>query len=534
VFGAERGPTTIVVVDDVAELRALVGTRLRLSGRFVVVGEAGTAADAVALARAYRPDAVLLDVAMPGGSGLDVLAEIRAVSPGTKLVVYSGVPDEDLPARARQLGAVGFIPKTAPFGELIDRVSAALSRTPAGPEPAAESKAGGATTLDSPELYRLLVERVVDYGIFMLDPEGRIASWNLGAQRIKGYTADEAIGRHFRMFYTPEAQASGHPEHELELVRRDGRYEEEGWRVRKDGSRFWASVTITALRHPSGTLVGYAKVTRDITERREMLNRLERSAADLAAANARLADANARLAEANVDLARSAEDKSQFLAVTAHELRTPIRVMTGAADTLSEYWAALSEEERAGLLESLRSSGGRMRRLLEDLLTAARLESGAIEVRLAPTLVRPLLLDAVAETLATYPDLRVEVDCDPALAVRADPSRLGQIMTNYLTNAARYGAAPVRVEVATRSGEVVIEVCDRGPGVPADLERRLFEKFARGAEDRGTGLGLFIVRQLARAQGGDAWYERRGDASCFGLRLSTADATADREPVGAT
>ncbi len=122
----------------------------------------------------------------------------------------------------------------------------------------------------SDERFRLLVEGIRDYAIFMLDPEGRVTSWNAGAQRFKGYTAQEIIGQHFSRFYTQEDVARGHPQEELRVAAEQGRYEEEGWRVRKDGSRFWASVVITALRDPRGTLRGFGKVTRDVTERREM------------------------------------------------------------------------------------------------------------------------------------------------------------------------------------------------------------------------------------------------------------------------
>jgi signal transduction histidine kinase len=311
------------------------------------------------------------------------------------------------------------------------------------------------------------------------------------------------------MFYTREAQQARRPERELEVATRVGRYEEEGWRLRKDGSRFWANAVITAIRDSSGDLVGFGKVTRDITERREMQRERERAAAELAAANVRLVAA--------------AEDKTQFLAVTAHELRTPIQVISGAADTLSHHWTELTDAERTDLLESMRASGGRMRRLLDDLLTAARLDSGAVEVRTQPTLVRPLLLDAVAQTLAAYPDAGMDVECAADVAVAVDPSRLGQILAIYLINAARHGAPPVQVVVSTAGGGVLIEVVDHGPGVPAELEQRLFEKFAHGPHDGGSGLGLFIARRLARAQGGDAWYERRHGVSRFAVRLSAVD-----------
>ncbi|HEY5089935.1 MAG TPA: PAS domain S-box protein, partial [Polyangia bacterium] len=123
-------------------------------------------------------------------------------------------------------------------------------------------------TAESEERFRLLVESVSDYAIFVLDPDGHVATWNIGAERIKGYRAAEIIGKHFSIFYPPEDVAAGKTDLELEIATREGRFEEEGWRVRKDGSRMWANVTITALRSPDGKLIGFAKVTRDLTERR--------------------------------------------------------------------------------------------------------------------------------------------------------------------------------------------------------------------------------------------------------------------------
>jgi len=505
------GTTTIVVVDDAAEVRALVRTWLRLSGRFAVVGEGGTGVDAIALAAEHRPDAMLLDAVMPELGGLDAISRILDASPGTKVVVYSGVDQPGLAERALRLGAVGFVEKTVPMDELANRLAQTLAQDVVSGAQQTQRDVKEAQR-QSEERFRQLVEGVSDYAIFMLDRDGHIASWNLGAQRIKGYTSEEAVGQHFRIFYAPDAQQARRPERELEVAQQEGRYEEEGWRVRKDGSQFWANVVITAIRNPSGELVGYAKVTRDITERREMLQERERVTAELATANAQLAAANA-------ELARAAEDKTQFLAVTAHELRTPIRVITGAAGTLADHWDDLDDSERAELIESMRTSSGRMRRLLDDLLIASRLEAGTIDVRTEPTLLQPLLVETVGQILTAYPHIGISIECAPDIMVLADPGRLEQILANYLANAARYGGPPVQIDVATAAGEVVIAVVDHGPGVPAELERRLFERFARGAEDRGTGLGLFIVRELARAQGGTAWYERRGGVSCFAVRL---------------
>jgi PAS domain S-box-containing protein len=529
---------TLVIVDDDADVRTLVRTRLGLDGRFEVVGEGADGHDAIRLAGEHLPDLMLLDVRMPGLDGLSAIGAIQAASPGTRVVIYSGMTEPDVAARALAHGATAFIDKLEPLDRLADQLAAVLSpadRIPVaagvvepadGPVPAQAAATAGVEApppgrsteqalWQSEERFRLLVETVSDYAIFLLDPAGYIVSWNLGAERINGYRSNEALGRHFRMFYPAEAQAAGHPEEELAIAVREGRYEEEGWRIRKDGSRFWSTVVITAVRDPAGQLVGFAKVTRDITERRQMLAERERAAAAVS-------QANARLAEANVRLAGAAEERAQLLAVTAHELRTPVRVLTGAADTLAGHWSELTPTEKSDLLDSMRSSGGRIRGLLDDLLTAARLEAGGIEVRAQPTAIRPLLLDAVGQASATYPATEIAVNCPDGLTAQADGNRLGQILLNYLTNALRHGAPPVRVDVDVDDREVRIAVRDDGPGVPADLVPRLFSKFAPGSHGGGTGLGLFIVRQLARAQGGDAWYDRRGDTSTFGVWLPSA------------
>ena len=338
----------------------------------------------------------------------------------------------------------------------------------------------------SEQRFRMLVAAVRDYAIFMLDTEGRIASWNAGAERIKGYAAEEIIGQHFRVFYPPEQQQSRHPEHELELALRDGSYEEEGWRVRKDGGRFWASVAITAIRDSQGRHIGFAKVTRDVTERRQAAEERERM---------------------NEQVARAAAEQAQFLAVTAHELRGPVSILGGTADMLAAHWDELAADERNDLLSGMRSSATRLQRLLGDLLTAARVEAGAIELQREPTVVADVVTEVVAALHRTDPELDVEVFVPGDLLVLTDRGRFAQSLENLVGNARRYGHRPVRIGAVPRGDHVDVRVGDGGPGVPPDVEGRLFERFVTGERQRGTGLGLFIVRELARAQGGDAWYE---------------------------
>ena len=361
--------------------------------------------------------------------------------------------------------------------------------------------------------FRLLVEAVQDYAIFMLDTEGRVLSWNLGAQRIKGYTADEIIGQHFRTFYPEHMQAIRHPERELELALRDGHYEEEGWRIRKDGSRFWANVLITTVRDGSGRHIGFAKVTRNTEERRQMLLDLEAAAQALAATNRDLEAANARLAQ-------DAADQAQFLAVTAHELRTPVSVLSGSANLLVEHWDRMEPQDRDDLLQSINSSGKRLQRLLRDLLTASRLESKSLEFHTHPVEVAPLLEAAIAAARAASPGVDIVLDVEPDLLLIAEQDRVAQAVDNLLGNAIRHGAPPVTVTARRHGERVEISISDAGAGIPEHVRDRLFQRFVTGSPSGGTGLGLFIVRELARGQGGDAWYAPADDAGTARFVLS--------------
>ncbi len=210
--------------------------------------------------------------------------------------------------------------------------------------------------------FRLLVESVKDYAIFMLDPGGLVSSWNIGAQRIKGYDATEIIGKHFSVFYPPEEAASGKCERELEIATQEGRFEEEGWRVRRDSSRMWASVTITALRAADGEIVGFAKVTRDLTDR----VRAEQIARELAAETAALAEK-----------ARIQEFQKRFLAILGHDLRNPLAAIDMGAALLRD--SIEGEAVATRIIDRVQSSSRRMSRMIEQILdlTRSRLAGGS-------------------------------------------------------------------------------------------------------------------------------------------------------------
>lgn len=330
----------------------------------------------------------------------------------------------------------------------------------------------------SEERFRLLVTAIEDYAIYMLDPHGNVVSWNAGAQRIKGYSAAEIIGQNFGVFYPPEERATGHPEQNLDLALRDGVYTEEGWRVRKDGSRFWASIVLTSVYDDEGRHLGFAKITRDQTDQREY----------------------------EEERREHLEQQAHLLAVTAHELRTPTAVIGGSAETLHSHWHELSEAHRDQLLVSISTSAHRLERLVSDLATASRLQGDHLRLRRDHVTLASALGTSVERTRAANEGAPIELEIQSDATFVADAGRLGQALDNLLDNAVRHGGAPVRVVGSADGDRVRICVSDAGPGVPRELIPRLFERFAIAGPTGGTGLGLYLVREIARGHGGDAVY----------------------------
>lgn len=369
---------------------------------------------------------------------------------------------------------------------------------------------------ESEQRFRLLVQSVKDYAIFMLDPEGRIATWNEGAQGIKGYTAQEIIGRHFSVFYPNEAVESRFPQYELEVAARVGSFEDEGVRVRKDGSRFWASVVITALRDPSGRLVGFAKVTRDLTERKQAQERA-------------LADAR-RVAE----MEAASRAKSEFLATLSHELRTPLNAIGGYAELLTMDVAGTLTELQQQYLERIRTSQRHMLVLVNDLLEASRAEAGPpLQFRLEPLEAYEILaaVEAMVLPQAQSKGQVLELsDCPPEAVVWADAGRAQQIVLNLLSNAVKFTPVGGHITMGCElDGDAVrIIVADTGPGIPEQNQAAIFEPFVQLGRSltslhEGIGLGLSISRDLARAMAGDLTVRScPGEGAVFTLTLPRA------------
>jgi len=223
--------------------------------------------------------------------------------------------------------------------------------------------------------------------------------------------------------------------------------------------------------------------------------------------------------------------------VTAHELRTPVSVLAGSAETLARHWTELEDEERAEMLEGMASNAVRLRLLLADLLTASRLQRSALAMHPSTVPVDELLTTAVRSAARTHPGIDVAAAPAPGLSVEVDVDRISQALDNLITNAVRHGTAPVRLEAVPRGPRVDIRVSDAGSGVDGTVRDRLFQRFVTGAARGGTGLGLFIVRELARAHGGDATYEAPSNgqpSGAFVLSLPVAQVAPDPVPAGDT
>jgi PAS domain S-box-containing protein len=486
---------------------------------------------------------------------------------------------------------------------------------------------------ESEERFRLLVENVQDYAIFMLDPEGRVVSWNRGARRIKGYEASEIVGRHFSVFYPPEAIARDWPATELKEAARNGHFEDEGWRLRKDGTSFWANVVITALRDADGRLRGFSKITRDLSERRAQEERLRESeerfrlllegiedyaifmldplgrvtswntgaermtgyreaeilgqsferfypAADMAAGrpaedlrtamlNRRAEDLGWRLrkdgerfwAETVVTALHDGEGRlrgfaqvtrdmtdrkrmesleqqgrrlTEFLAMLAHELRNPLAPIRNAVSIMGAHRELPPQVAWArGVIER---QTGQLARLVDDLLDVSRITRGKLRMKGEAMDINTAVHRAIEGARPLIDGRRQSLEvrlADHPLGVHGDMTRLTQVIVNLLNNAAKYTPEGGRIEVASavEGDDCVVRVRDNGMGIPPYLLDRVFDLFAQGdrtldRSEGGLGIGLTLARRIVALHGGSivARSEGTGRGAEFEVRLPRLEA----------
>jgi len=483
-------------------------------------------------------------------------------------------------------------------------------------------------SLVDPSLYQLVVEQTKDYAVFVLDPEGRILTWNVGAERIKGYAPEEIIGRHFSVFYGREAVESRWPEHELKVATAEGRFEDEGWRVRKDGSRFWASVVITALRDAQGKLLGFSKITRDVTERKlheealrqteERFRLLVESVVDYAIymldpagivtswnsgaqritgygrdeivgkhfsrffvqadidagkpwdelARARrvgraedeawrvrkdgerfwarvvvspVYDAQGHLRGfAKVtqdlterrhvqDLEKAAKNVNEFIAMLAHELRNPLAPIRNAVHIMARL--APDDPGQQAMRQTIDRQSAHLTHIVDDMLDITRITRGGLRIEHVPVDLADIVRQAVETSAPGVEAGRHVLEIDlpaKALKVDGDAHRLTQLLGNLLNNSARYTPEGGRIWVsaAQEGAWAVVSVRDTGRGIEPQIIERIFDMFVQGRAPLqrvggGLGIGLALARSIAELHGGtlEAHSEGENRGSEFVLRL---------------
>jgi PAS domain S-box-containing protein len=363
------------------------------------------------------------------------------------------------------------------------------------------------------EGFRLMVESVTDAAIVMLDSEGRVVSWNTGAQRIKGYRAEEILGQHFSRFYPAADIAAGAPQRDLDAAAAQGRFEVEGWRTRKDGSLFWANVVFTAIRDSAGQPRGFAKLTRDLTERRQVEETLTKAKGTAEKAN----------------LA-----KSEFLSSMSHELRSPLNAILGFAQLMESDATPATPSQKASIDEILRA-GWYLLELINEILDLAQIESGRLSLSKEPTSLPEVLgeCQAMIESQAQNHGIQMTFPrFDAPCFVQADRTRLKQVVINLLSNAVKYNTVGGTVVVdcdGSTADRIRLNVRDSGAGLTPEQLAQLFQPFNRLGKERsaeqGTGIGLVMSKRLIELMGGVLGVESSvGTGSVFWWTLAAASA----------
>lgn len=356
---------------------------------------------------------------------------------------------------------------------------------------------------ESEQRLRIFIDSSKDYAFLILDPAGYIYNWNAGAERIKGYKAEEIVGKHFSIFYPEDAIKTHHPEYELKVARETGRYEEEGWRVRKDGSQFWANVILTPLYDDKARLIGYGKVTRDLTEQR-----------------------------------RAEQLKNEFVSVVSHELRTPLTSIRGSLGLVLGGAAGECPDKVLHLLKIANTNCDRLSRLINDILDVEKIEAGKMNFKFQQVDLGKWIAESVSVNQMYADKFNVKIICKPlpVIKVNVDTDRLMQVMTNFISNAVKFSkkGGEVVVSISQQNSHATVSVSDKGMGIPLEFQDKIFQRFSQAdssttRSETGTGLGLAISKAIIERLGGTIGFKTKaGEGSTFYFDLPEAQFTQVR------
>lgn len=377
------------------------------------------------------------------------------------------------------------------------------------------------------EIFEAMINAVRDYAIFAIDLHGHVLTWNVGAQRIKGYTAEEIIGSHFSKFYSKADVERRHPQHELQQAIQHGTYEEEGWRYRKDGSRFWASVVITVLKDDHDNVRGFCKVTRDLSERKMAEDNLRRANENL---EQRVFTRTQELEESKLQAEKAVQVRDQFLSMASHELKTPLTSLKLQAQLRKRKLQLGKLMTTPAQIESMLTDDeqqiNRFGRLVDNMLDVSKLNAGRFSLHLEHCNLSTLVTEVTRRFHLQLENLHIPLETHIETEVWGnwDRYRIEQVCANLLTNAIKYGdGKTISLHLKKHGSWACLSVKDEGFGIAPHDQDRIFHQFERATTDSaasGLGLGLYISRQIMDAHGGNISLKSQvGQGSTFTVEL---------------
>jgi PAS domain S-box-containing protein len=509
-------PIAVLMVDDDPDDRLLTRSLLEDIDRTAYRVTEVAAHDAALEAMCSGDfDVCLVDYHLGAFDGLEILHDALARGCSAPVILLTGAGDRRIDETAMRMGAADYLVKGQITPALLERtIGHAIER--------------GRTLQalrESEERFRLLVDGVSDHAIFLLTPRGHVASWNAGAERMSGYTETEIVGEPIARFYAESDGCRDSPTELLETARAGGSAHDEGWRVRKDGSRFWAEATVTVLRDDAGASRGYAMVVRDITDRRR-------------AEQERTALIREQVARADAEAATHARD--EFLAVAAHEIRTPLTSILAPVQFLLQQLkdsSAVDKDDIRNRLTRIDQHTRKLARLINRVLDLSRVQTGRLELEREDVDLVRLVASAVDVAQLQTDRHTLVLNAPGTLEATLDPLRIEQVLVNLLDNAIKYSpeGGQISIEVSMPDpGSVRITVLDHGLGIPHATRTRVFEQFFRGHQTdhrSGMGIGLYISQQIVELHGGTITLEApSGGGSSFTFVLPIAPPTPQGDP----